>query len=97
MVMFATTDSTLPDQENDPKLEGRVGTITSTGFKLLPALPASTWVIPKPKDAEHLSTYWELDATSTGETWQGRCEWGGIEDGGHCDHGCTPVSAVRSR
>lgn len=85
VVLFATSESAIPGTEGDPKLEGRVGAITNSGLKLIPALPASTWTIPKPKDAENLGANWELRATSNGEIWEGRCEWGGIEDGGHCD------------
>ena len=83
VVMFAT--SNVPDTTDDPTLDGRLGAITGAGFNLLPALPASTWVIPKPKGATNLGANWDLQASTTGETWQGRCEWGGIEDGGHCD------------
>ena len=82
VVMFSA--SSLRD-EDDPKLDGRAGAITRSGFSPLAALPSSTWAIPKPKDATNLGANWNLQGTSTGETWQGRCEWGGIEDGGHCD------------
>lgn len=83
IALFA--NSGIPDGRDDPALDGTVGTITAAGFTKLSPLPASAWSIAKPPGATHLGPFWKLGAADNGETWLGRCEWGGIEDGGHCD------------
>lgn len=71
------------DLSDDPKLDGTVGKITPKGFVALRALPKSTWTISKPHEGSQKldRPIWDLEASSSGELWLGRCEWGGYADG----------------
>lgn len=71
----------------DAKLDGTVGTITPKGFQPLPALPTSSWtIVPTQRGSTRFERpYWTIEESPSGEAWLGRCEWGGLEDGGHCD------------
>jgi hypothetical protein len=71
--------------EVDRSHDGEVARITARGYEPFATLPAKTWEVPKPADGEKVEPKWRLVVGPAGEVWQGRCEWGGIQDGGWCD------------
>jgi hypothetical protein len=71
--------------ETDRSHDGEVARITARGYEPFAVLPAKTWAIPQPANGEKVSPAWRLVVGPAGEVWQGRCEWGGIQDGGWCD------------
>jgi hypothetical protein len=63
-------------------LDGTVGALTGSGFVAMPRLPASTWTRKPREGTQKLEqARWGLIASTSGELWLGRCDWGGYADG----------------
>jgi len=86
----------------DPSHDGEIARITAKGYEPFPALPAETWTVKPPANADQVGPQWKLVVGPAAEVWQGRCEWGGIADGGWCDQWVyarrapAPVATVRT-
>jgi hypothetical protein len=73
------------DQPFDPAHAGEVGHLTSHGYEPYPEVPAARWALPHTGEGEHFDhPMYQGLVDDDGAVWQGRCYWGGIEDGGWC-------------
>jgi hypothetical protein len=87
IVMLLANDYDESD-EDDPKHDGVIARITSTGFEPYPALPASTWAALPTRAGEdgfYEVSRWRVVVTATAEVWQGHCTWAHDHDHQPCD------------
>src|SRR5690242_8088665 len=59
-----------PFDETDHSHDGEVGRITARGYEPFAVLPAKTWEVPKPANADKVDPSWRLVVGPAGEVWQ---------------------------
>src|SRR5262245_50454706 len=70
---------------DDSSRDGELARITENGYEPFPGLPDATRTVTRKPGADRVGPVWGLTVGAAGDIWQGRCEWGGIADGGWCD------------